>query len=121
LLQIAIDNDNNLYTISINTKPVLATNIIKLDDNGNIIWKKSINVDKKNFPKKIIINEGTIYILGKYITTYDINIVKKAEIKTEVKQINIRNIVSTKDKALLILGGKSNMQVSNTSYITKVK
>ncbi len=54
LFQIAIDNDNNLYTISIDTKPNLATNIIKLNNDGNIIWKKNIHLDKKNFPRKII-------------------------------------------------------------------
>jgi len=59
--------------------------------------------------------------LGKYITIYDTNIFKKSEIKTEIKRINIRNIIATKDNALLIVGGKGNMPISDTSYITKIK
>jgi len=119
LLQIAIDNHNNLYTVSIDKKPILANNIIKLDSDGNTLWEKNIPIKKRNIPIKITINKGTIYILGKYITIYNTDGLFKSEIK--IKQANIRNIMPTKDKALLIVGGKGNISVSNSGYFAKIK
>ena len=113
------NNHNNLYTVSIDKKPFLANNIIKLNNDGNIIWGKNIPINKKNIQKKIIINKNTIYIIGKYITIYDTDGFLKSEIK--IKQTNIRNIMTTKDKALLIVGGKGNISVSNSSYFAKIK
>ena len=119
LLQVVFDDNKNLYTISIDKKPALATNIMKLNSNGSIIWKKDIKVDKRNFPKNIVVKNDRIYILGRHITIYNLDGLYKSKI--QMKQIHITNISPTKDKGLLITGGKSNSSVSNSSYFAKVK
>ena len=119
LLQVVLDDNNNLYTISIDKKPALATNIMKLNSNGSIIWEKNIKIDKRNFPKNIVVNNDRIYILGRHITIYDLDGLYKSKI--QMKQVHITNIVPTKDKGLFITGGKSNLAGSNSSYFAKVK